>query len=172
MNPARVESLSIDSESQRNAVASEVDRCIKDVVRHASETKRTCQLLVAGFIEEIGKLGEINESDRALLDLICPRISVKKTEGGDTPENNDDDLMLQAPKDGQTGFLNSLLIYLYSGTCGFGSGSGDLVRFINRAHEFGLCAAVNSRNVPAPMPYPGSSFLGPGNGQRVSTPFH
>ncbi|KAK3822858.1 MAG: hypothetical protein J3Q66DRAFT_437301 [Benniella sp.] len=162
LNPPRFESLSIDPESQRNDVASEVERCIKDVVKYASETKRTCQLLVAGFIEEIGRLGEINESDRALLDLVCPRISVKKTEGGDTPENNEDDITLQPPKDGQTGFLYTLLIYLYSGTCNFGSWSGgQVVRFINRAHEFGLCPAVNSRHRPAQMPYPGSSFLAP-----------
>jgi len=157
MNPPRVESLSNDSESQHNAVTSKVERCIKDVVKHVSETKRTCQLLVAGFIEEIGRLGEIIESDRTLLDLICPRIPVKKTEDDDTPENDDSDITLRVPKDGQKGFLYTLLIYLYSGTCNFGSGSGRQVeRFMNRAHEFGLCPAVNTRYRPAQMPYPGA----------------
>ncbi|KAK3825231.1 MAG: hypothetical protein J3Q66DRAFT_420141 [Benniella sp.] len=148
MNPPRTEAPSIASDTQRNVVAAEVQQCIKDVVKHASETKRKCQLLVAGFIEQIGRQGVANESDKALLDLLCPRIPKKKTEDEDTPENDDSDITLQEPKDAQTAFPSTLLIYLYSGTCHFGSESGSQVeRFMNRAHEFGQ--------------YPGSSFLEP-----------
>ncbi|KAF9570266.1 Rad2 nuclease [Mortierella alpina] len=143
-------------------VASAVDQCLKDVTRIASDVKRSCQLLVGRFVEQLSLHDVISSSDRDLLDLICPRIPAQTTQGsvgtGSATSDTLDDETVKQSSHGQ--FFTSLAIYVYSGSCVYSSRSGAQVeRFINRAHELGLCEKVDKRSIKRTMPYAGSTFL-------------
>ena len=143
-------------------VTSAVDQCLKDVTKLASDTKTSCQLLVGRFVERLGAQDVISSSDRALLDLICPRIPVKGTQGGaglraSTTDTVDDETEEQSS---HAQFFTSLATYVYSGSCPSSSKTGrQVARFINRAHELGLCEKVDRGAIRRAMPYPGSIFL-------------
>src|ERR1700761_809977 len=103
----------------------------------------------------------VNEADRALLDLICPRnaeAGEDEKEEGDVPDDDD--------KQGsdQVQFLAALLQYLYSGKCNSNTKFGRAVKsFIERAHALGICPAWNSASASSTHkpPYPVQSLLGP-----------
>ncbi|KAF9980874.1 hypothetical protein BGZ75_007881, partial [Mortierella antarctica] len=95
-------------------VASAVDQCLKDVTKLASDTKRSCQLLVGRFVEQLSAQDAINSSDRELLDLICPRIPAAKTSQGITSDPIDDETEEQTR---HAQFFTTLATYIYSGSC-------------------------------------------------------
>ncbi|KAF9940486.1 hypothetical protein BGZ70_006332, partial [Mortierella alpina] len=137
-------------------------QCLKDVTKLASDTKRSCQLLVGRFVEQLSTENVISSSDRDLLDLVCPRIPARTSQGGTgtTTESSDpidDDTEAQTC---YAQFFTSLATYVYSGSCPSSSKTGRQVdRFISRAHELGLCEKLDRRTIRRAMPYPGSMKL-------------
>ncbi|KAF9952866.1 hypothetical protein BGZ70_000443, partial [Mortierella alpina] len=143
-------------------VASAVDQCLKDVTKLASGTKRSCQLLVGRFVEQLSTQDVISSLDRDLLDLVCPRISARTSQDGTGIRTESSDL-IDDDTEAQTcyaQFFTSLATYVYSGSCPISSKTGRQVeKFINRAHELGLCEKVDRGAIRRAMPYPGSIFL-------------
>ncbi|KAF8942197.1 hypothetical protein BGZ46_006813, partial [Entomortierella lignicola] len=63
--------------------------------REAARIKRQAQRLIGRYIEHLAKsgLGSVNAEDRKLLDLLCPRVTMKdvKNDANDDAEDDDDD---------------------------------------------------------------------------------
>ncbi|KAF8921780.1 hypothetical protein BGZ58_003858, partial [Dissophora ornata] len=55
----------------------EINRCLQDVVRIASDIKRLGQQLIGRFIDSLFAAGELNSTDKIILGNICPCVSSK-----------------------------------------------------------------------------------------------
>lgn len=144
----------------RRAVGNDPDleqdilQCLQEVCGHAAKAKRTCQILVGVFIEKVLRQDTVSDSDRALLDLICPRhAETRENDKEDCDETDDDD------KKGSdhVEFLSVLLQYLYSGKCSSTTKFGRAVKsFIERAHALGICPTWNGASASSTHkpPYP------------------
>ncbi|KAI8357055.1 hypothetical protein B0O80DRAFT_305477 [Mortierella sp. GBAus27b] len=62
--------------NDKSSLCSKIKTCLRDVVCHASRTKRICQRAIGQYIERLSTIG-VDDTDRELLDLICPRITAK-----------------------------------------------------------------------------------------------
>ncbi|KAF9940993.1 hypothetical protein BGZ67_006231 [Mortierella alpina] len=71
-----------------NDMAPRIKKCLKDVVRLASETKRICQRAVTVYAHRLSKY-RVSEQGRRVLDKICGRIS--ENDQDDDDDNNDAD---------------------------------------------------------------------------------
>ncbi|KAF9565978.1 hypothetical protein EC968_003977 [Mortierella alpina] len=140
----------------------EIMQCLQEVCQYAAKAKRTCQILVGVFIEKVVSQDTVSDSDRVLLDLICPRHADAgegdKKECGETDDDDD--------KKGsdQVEFLLVLLQYLYSGKCSSTTEFGRAVKsFIERAHALGICPAWNSASAASTHkpPYSARTLLQP-----------
>ncbi|KAI1279042.1 hypothetical protein EDD11_001573, partial [Mortierella claussenii] len=77
-------------QSQAGKLLSEVRSCLQKLVRQASITKRKCQRAITQYIERLSTTN-VDETDRTLLDKLCPR--------GKGEADDDDD---EAEEDGDT----------------------------------------------------------------------
>ncbi|KAI7832491.1 hypothetical protein BC939DRAFT_105154 [Gamsiella multidivaricata] len=179
-NVRRAEDLSPDE-------ASEVLRCLREAIRLAADTKRTCQQLLGRFIERVSDPAIFKETDRDLLDLICPRIpGTNKDNDGDKDSDKDDDkdgdkdgeeqedidseidkeqedrdADSEVDKDDHQRFLGILTTYVYSGIIPSGKTKSIQCtrRFIDRAQELHLLERKDAAIINTRMPYPGSVIL-------------
>ncbi|KAF9968272.1 hypothetical protein BGZ65_012739, partial [Modicella reniformis] len=55
----------------------EIEGCLRDAVRQASDIKRQGQQLFGRYIETVFVSGELSTTDRDILHSICPSISSK-----------------------------------------------------------------------------------------------
>jgi len=134
-------------------LSTEVMRCLKEAVRLAADTKRSCQRLIGRFIECIMAPGVFQEADREFLDHICPRISKEMlyNDEGEKQEPDDED------KSAQGLFIGMLLRYLLSDvqsrdTTVIGK---RMARFLTRVRSLGL---LSGKRTLKPN-YPGSLLL-------------
>jgi len=137
-----------------------IKACLQRIVRLASTTKRTCQRAIGQYIERLLIQG-IDETDRFLLDKLCPRVydrSVASDNNGDGEadeelDEHDDKI---DTKNEPLQFLSTLLLSIYTSKLPANKGSGCHVRrFIEKAKDFlpGIMEGGTR------MMYPGSSFL-------------
>jgi hypothetical protein len=122
-HPTRILNVRTTSSNLKRApdhksdLASEIKTCLQEAVCIASNTKRACQRDIGLYIERISTTN-IDETDRALLDVICPRISDKDVASNGDPEEDGE----KAEKDGDensvknkpASFVSSLLQCIYS----------------------------------------------------------
>ncbi|KAF9939392.1 hypothetical protein BGZ65_010641 [Modicella reniformis] len=113
----------------RPELRSKVKTCLQEVVRHASRTKRLCQMAIGQYIEhlctkidhlDLANTTKIDEKDRALLDRICPRVSDQGHE--EAKEDSAQEYDENANQDHQTSFISSLLICIYNKRAPTGGG--------------------------------------------------
>ncbi|KAF9994919.1 hypothetical protein BGZ65_009441, partial [Modicella reniformis] len=73
----------------------EIESCLKEAVRLASDIKRSGQELIGRYIEAIfASSSELSSADRTILHNICPRVSSKVSKGtgqGDHDRGKEDD---------------------------------------------------------------------------------
>ncbi|KAG0222810.1 hypothetical protein BGX31_008846, partial [Mortierella sp. GBA43] len=149
----------------------EVLKTIQEIVHHAGNTKRTFQSLIGQFIERLLEQEEIQESDREILDLLCPRIvsadldvaednEVDDEDGEVDGEDGevDEDLTKEDSSD-QAQFIRSVLQYLWSRNRPVGKLKDHVTRFICRLQELGLLEMRSTALVNVPTKYPGSYLL-------------
>ncbi|KAG0317269.1 hypothetical protein BGZ99_006411 [Dissophora globulifera] len=145
-------------------LAPEVTRCLKEAVRLAAHTKRSCQELIGRFIQLTTAPGMGKESDKVLFDHICPRISTKSRDDDDEEEEENeeegeaDDL---GGKDSdQLQFVFMLLRHIYSGDSLGNTRIGRCVQaFISRVQDLGLLDKRDGTALKTKMPYSGSALL-------------
>ncbi|KAG0348128.1 hypothetical protein BGZ54_004709, partial [Gamsiella multidivaricata] len=135
-------------------VQQEVALCIRNAVREAARIKRQGQRVIGKFVEHVNKHGP-GLNDRRFMNCLCPRVSMKdakKLDDGCAAEDDDEDGgdMDQKSKDGKGSeqflFLQSFLVYLYSGNYPRKSGTGQKVNdFIDRLKDLGLYAPPRPR---------------------------
>ncbi|KAF9149346.1 hypothetical protein BGX20_006012, partial [Mortierella sp. AD010] len=152
-------------------LASEVKRCLSEVVSSASNTKRLCQQLIGRFIEVITAPGSVvTASDREILDRLCARVKSKDNEGdADGSEENDYDFDVKTKFSIQQAFFSGVLRYLYSsnalGTFNSGKNSEFVTRFVVRMQELGLLEERDKSLLREFDPYPATSILDSVSGQ-------
>ncbi|KAI1285147.1 hypothetical protein EDD11_000910, partial [Mortierella claussenii] len=96
-------------QSQAGKLSSEVRSCLQKLVRQASITKRECQRAIAQYIERLSTTN-VDETDRTLLDKLCPRVKGEADDDDDEAEEDGDTI------DPRTcaGFLSCLLNAIYN----------------------------------------------------------
>ncbi|KAF9188015.1 hypothetical protein BGZ49_003985, partial [Haplosporangium sp. Z 27] len=142
-------------------LANETLAWLRQAVRTAAKVKKESQFLIGRFIEALLLRGNFVETDRALLDMICPRVPKDKDASDEEKDASDEEKDDKLPT-----FIQSLMIYLYSGNepkKGQKEKKEEpgLVRtFITRAQALGLLGASRHRNETRQvMPFTPSSLL-------------
>lgn len=141
-------------EGQNDDARDTIDH-LKMAVRQASETKRTCQLLIGRYIEKIFN-GELNDGDRDILNSICPPIS-----SFDDDEINLSSESLNEEKtdrdDKSSHFISALMNHIYTGNPTMNK---DAKAFIERVKALHLWNEGRSeRNTRVKSEYASSSLL-------------
>ena len=131
-----------------------IRRCLQDVVRLASQTKRICQRAIAVYLERLSTTG-VSVEDRKVLDKLCPRISDKDL-SGEEPLNEP---TVPADEDDKTAaFVKSLLICIYNKTPATGAGSSIIAHFVERVKDV-LPPMRDPGLIREQQPYPVSTVL-------------
>lgn len=136
-------------------LSSEVLTSLREAVRLAADTKRSCQRLIGCFIESLMTPGVFQESDRELLDHICPRIpaTIPDGDGEDQGEDDDED----GTESTQALFIGMLLRFLLSDNRPWDTTVVGKVmsKFLTRVQNLGLLAGKRTLRPD----YPGAKVL-------------
>lgn len=109
---------------------------LNEAVETAASVKRKLQRLVGGFIQLIFSTGPLKESDREILDHLCPRTKTE-AEGSSAMKSKGKKKKKGGYDHG--GFIGMLARYLNSGNPPGSSKIGnDVKQFIGRAQDLGL----------------------------------
>ncbi|KAF9966593.1 hypothetical protein BGZ70_001851 [Mortierella alpina] len=139
-------------------LASSIKKCLKDVVRLASETKRICQKAVAVYVQRVSKNG-VSEQDRRVLDKICGRVSEDEQ---DDEDENDSSNNADADDDSdkpEVAFMRALLNCIYNRRPPPDSkSSADIKFFIEQVKDV-LPSMSDSGTINERMPYPATTVL-------------
>ncbi|KAK3821335.1 MAG: hypothetical protein J3Q66DRAFT_426414 [Benniella sp.] len=109
-----------------------IRRCLQDVVRLASQTKRICQRAIAVYLERLSTTG-VSSDDRKVLDKLCPRISdkvVSEKEPLNEPTGPADE------EDKTAAFMLSPLICIYNKRPATGADSSIIAHFVDRQQPY------------------------------------
>ncbi|KAF9110941.1 hypothetical protein BGX27_005676 [Mortierella sp. AM989] len=153
-----------------DSLASEVERCLHEVVDSVSTAKRQCQQLIGRYIERITAAGTVvDPADREILDRLCARVEPKDKVLDDNELKGDDDDDDHGPKKRfsvQRSFFVRLLQYLYSKksiVAGKADAANDFVsRFVDRAATLDLLerrAPVRKGDRQEYDPYPATALM-------------
>ncbi|KAK3821217.1 MAG: hypothetical protein J3Q66DRAFT_148948 [Benniella sp.] len=149
--------------NDKPSLRSKIKACLREVVCHASRTKRICQRAIGQYVERLSTIG-VDDTDRKLLDLICPRITAKSPaksesleEAEEEPTPHDDESI---KKDKQASFLSTLLQSIYTKNLPpANKGQGNHVRdFIKKAKDF-LPVMRGAHEIAIKGSYPASQIL-------------
>ncbi|KAF9354125.1 hypothetical protein BGX34_011191, partial [Mortierella sp. NVP85] len=122
-----------------------IRRCLQDVVRLASQTKRICQRAIAVYLERLSTAG-VSADDKKVLDKLYPRISDKDVSGEEEPLNGP---AVPADEEDKTAtFIKSLLICIYNKRPATGAGSSVVSHLLKgtvlRPTVSGLAASLRA----------------------------
>ncbi|KAF9109298.1 hypothetical protein BGX27_007769 [Mortierella sp. AM989] len=123
----------------KGSLASEVTQCLRETVRLAANVKQACLRLIGCIIERLFMSNDFIESDRDILDFICPHITVQTAK--DEGDLQDQEQQGQDEDNGsdQIQFISMLMRFLYSGNAPRTARVGKVVnKFIQRAKQLGL----------------------------------
>ncbi|KAF9344786.1 hypothetical protein BGX34_005327 [Mortierella sp. NVP85] len=149
--------------NDKPSLCSKIKACLREVVCHASRTKRICQRAIGQYVERLSTIG-VDDTDRKLLDLICPRITAKGLVKNESLEEAEEEPIPQddenITKDKQASFLSTLLQSIYTKDLPSPhKGMGNHVRdFIKKAKDF-LPAMHGAHEIVIKPPYPASTIL-------------
>ncbi|KAF9179699.1 hypothetical protein BGZ51_006727, partial [Haplosporangium sp. Z 767] len=146
----------------------EVQKCLQESVRLVADIKKSCQQLIGRFIECVVIPGITAESDRMVLDLICPRVSAtvkvngkqdndEEQDNNEEQDNGEEDVGDSGSSGTPKAFLEMLLRYLYSGKYPTQKAikySEHMQKSIDRLDGLGLLAKTNRAEIRPTMPYP------------------
>jgi len=144
-------------------LCSKIKACLREVVCHASRTKRICQRAIGQYVERLSTIG-VDDIDRKLLDLICPRITAKSPAKSESLEEAEEEPTLHddesIKKDKQASFLSTLLQSIYTKNIpSANKGQGNHVRdFIKKAKDF-LPVMHGAHEIAIKGSYPASQIL-------------
>ncbi|KAF9185859.1 hypothetical protein BGZ51_002409 [Haplosporangium sp. Z 767] len=144
-----------------NELLSIIKKCLQNVIRLSSQTKRICQRAIAIYIDHLSKSG-VEEDGRKLLDRLCSRVSHGNMSDD---EDNEDALNMASTladegsdKRSEVDFLPALLHCKYNRTSlATTKSSDDIKRFIDKVKD--VLPVMNDPGKIEKMDYPASSFL-------------
>jgi len=124
------------------AVATDVQRCIEQVVKVAADAKCTCQEVIGLYLDAIFVKGKFVQSDQVFLDHLCPRATPTSSEGNTGADENGNPVdVLDDLTDGtnQEKFIAMFLRHLVSGEQPRKTSLGVIcTNFITRLSSLGI----------------------------------
>ncbi|KAF9176184.1 hypothetical protein BGZ49_006564, partial [Haplosporangium sp. Z 27] len=84
-------SANIKGALEDEELANETLAWLREAVRTAAKIKKECQFLIGRFIEALLLRGNFVESDRTLLDMICPRIPEAEDASDEAKDASDEE---------------------------------------------------------------------------------
>ncbi|KAF8916161.1 hypothetical protein BGZ58_005346, partial [Dissophora ornata] len=130
-----------------------IKKCLQEVVRLASQTRRTCERAIAVYLSRLPE-EHISDKDKQLLDMLCPRLSATDDDGDDDLDSADEN----SEKNPTVAFLLAMLNSIYNGRLAKTKKYDvHLKHFIHEARD--ALPAISATRDVIKMCYPASSFM-------------
>ena len=139
--------------------AQEVTRIFNEIVEIVASTKRRCQLLIGKYIELVTASAQLLADDKALLDLMCPRILKSDLESSN---DNDQAVVDETEESDQQKFYSSLMTYLHSNNL---PQNKNALKFVSRLETLGLVEKKDRGALNSLANYPGTNLFRTAGGQ-------